>query len=103
MGKKDDRLNETRVNNNGEEMKIIRYGSNADIDIQFIKDGTVVEHRAYDAFKKGNIKNPMFPSVCGIGCIGIGKFKPFDENRPRQAWDSFHCHLREEAPQNPRH
>lgn len=81
MGKKDDRLNETRVNNNGEEMKIIRYGSNADIDIQFIKDGTVVEHRAYDAFKKGNIKNPMFPSVCGIGCIGIGKFKPFDENR----------------------
>ena len=102
MSKKIDRTGEVGYNNNGERMVIVRYGSAFDIDIQF-DDGIVVEHRVYDSFLKGNIKNPMFPSVCGIGCIGIGKFKPFDENRPRQAWDSFHCHLREEAPQNPRH
>ena len=81
MGKKDDRLNETRINNDGEEMRIIRYDGNADIDVQFIKDGTIVEHRQYVDFKKGNIKNPMTPTVYGIGCIGIGKFKSCDENR----------------------
>ena len=80
MCKKIDRTNEIRVNNNGEEMRIVRYGNTFDIDIQFVKDGTVVEHRKYSSFLKGQIKNPMTPSVCGIGCIGIGKFKPCDEN-----------------------
>ena len=80
MGKKDDRLGETRLNNNGEEMKIVRYDNAFDIDIQFVKDGVILEHRQYDHFKKGQIKNPMFPSVHGVGFIGVGKFKPFDEN-----------------------
>ena len=46
MGRaKINRLNETRLNNNGEEMRIIRYGSAFDIDVRFVKDCTVVEHR----------------------------------------------------------
>ena len=70
---KEDRLNETRINNDGEEMRIVRYGNKNDIDVQFTKDGTIVEHRNYGNFLKGQIKNPMTPSVCGIGCMGIGK------------------------------
>ena len=81
MGRaKINRLNETRLNNNGEEMKIVRYGSAFDIDVRFVKDDTVVEHREYKDFKKGQIKNPMTPSVYGVGFIGVGKFNPFDEN-----------------------
>lgn len=80
MSKIKDRTGETRVNNNGEEMKIIRYGGKADIDVQFVKDGTIVEHREYDNFKKGNIKNPMTPSVYGVGFIGKGRFKAYDGN-----------------------
>lgn len=80
MAEKKDRIGETRINNNGEEMRIIRYGGAKDIDVLFIKDGTIVEHRAYNNFKKGKIKNPYFPSVCGVGFIGVGKFKPCDEN-----------------------
>ena len=79
MGKKDERLNETRINNNGERMTIVRYGGALDIDVQF-DDGTILEHRQYGHFKKGEIKNPMFPSLYGVGFIGIGKFKPCDEN-----------------------
>ena len=79
MSKKDGRLGETRVNTNGEEMKIIRYGGVNDIDIQF-EDGTIVEHRYYCSFLKGNIKNPFFPSVFGVGFMGVGKFKAFDGN-----------------------
>lgn len=79
MSKKIDRTGEVGYNNNGERMVIVRYGSAFDIDIQF-DDGIVVEHRVYDSFLKGNIKNPMTPSVYGIGYMGIGKFKSRDEN-----------------------
>ena len=79
MGRKDGRLNEIGFNNNGERMTIVRYGNYYDIDVQF-DDGTIVEHRIYGHFKKGNIKNPMFPSVYGVGYFGIGKFKSIDEN-----------------------
>ena len=71
MGKKDGRLGEIGHNNNGEEMKIVRYGNSMDIDIQF-EDGTIVEHRTYFEFKKGSLKNPMTPNVYGVGFIGIG-------------------------------
>ena len=79
MSKKIDRTGEVGVNNDGEEMRIIRYGGVKDIDVQFA-DGTIVEHKQYGNFKVGNIKNPFFPSVFGIGFIGVGKFKSLDEN-----------------------
>lgn len=79
MERKDDRLNEIGYNNNGERMTIIRYGNTNDIDVRF-DDGTIVEHKQYDSFKKGKIRNPMTPSVFGIGCIGKGRFKAFDVN-----------------------
>ena len=93
MGRvKNDRTGEVGYNNNGEEMTIIRYGSMKDIDIQF-DDGTIVEHKQYGHFKKGYIKNPFFPSVFGVGFIGIGKFKPFDGNgkptKCHKVWESM--------------
>lgn len=54
---RDSRLKETAFSKRGELMTIIDYVSSADITVQF-KDGCIVEHRQYDAFKKGNIKNP---------------------------------------------
>lgn len=80
MGRrKIDRTGEVGVNNDGEEMVIIRYGDADDIDVQF-DDGVIVEHNQYGNFKKGNIKNPMTPSSYGVGFIGKGRFKPCDEN-----------------------
>ena len=80
MGRpKIDRTGETRVNNDGEKMVIIKYGHWDDIDIQF-EDGTIVEHREYGAFKAGRIKNPMTPIICGVGYFGIGEFKSINEN-----------------------
>ena len=75
MSKKIDRTGEFGYNNNGERMVIVRYGNVHDIDIQFVKDGIVVEHKHYSDFKKGNIKNPITPSVYGVGFIGKGRFK----------------------------
>ena len=48
------RLGETRMMNCGMEATIIRYGNSRDIDVHF-GDGTIVKHRTYDQFKKGEI------------------------------------------------
>ena len=50
----EDRLGETRIMNCGMEATIIRYDRYDDIDVRF-EDGKVVEHRAYNQFKKGGI------------------------------------------------
>ena len=80
MSKKIDRTGEVGYNNNGEEMRIVRYGNHADIDVQFVKDGTILQHVYYCAFKKGQIKNPMRATVFGVGFMGTGEFKSRDEN-----------------------
>lgn len=93
MGKKIDRTGEVGVNNDGERMEIVRYGGINDIDIQF-EDGVIVEHRHYCAFEKGQIKNPMTPSVYGVGFMGIGDFKSCDENgketKCHKTWNHMH-------------
>ena len=55
--KLDSRIGETIVANNGQEMTIIAYRGNNDIDVQF-EDGYVVCNKSYDSFKIGKIKNP---------------------------------------------
>ena len=53
----ENRLGETRMMNCGMEAAIIRYGGATDIDVRF-EDGTVVKHKSYGKFKKGEIANP---------------------------------------------
>ena len=43
----------------GQKMKIIKYRTNKDVDIEF-EDGTIVKHKNYGSFKTGEIKNPNF-------------------------------------------
>ena len=49
-----DRLGETKMMSCGMKATIIRYGGCNDIDVRF-EDGTVVEHKTYDNFKRGVI------------------------------------------------
>ena len=54
-----ERLGETKLNKQGTMMKIVRYGSYTDIDVEFIDDFHYIkEHQAYINFKNGGIKNP---------------------------------------------
>ena len=52
-------IGKTVVANNGQKMTIVAYRSALDIDVQF-EDGTVVEHREHNSFKKGKIANPNY-------------------------------------------
>ncbi|MDE5802212.1 MAG: hypothetical protein K2I22_04755 [Lachnospiraceae bacterium] len=43
---------------NGHTLKIVDFRNNKDIDVQF-EDGTIVQHRDYYSFLKGNIAKPL--------------------------------------------
>lgn len=63
------RVGEIGVNNLGIEMTIIKYTSAVDLDVQFA-DQTIVKHKAYNAFRRGDIKYE-FPT--NIGNIQISQ------------------------------
>ena len=63
----EDRMGETKKNNQGLKMTIIAYRGCNDIDVQF-EDGTIVENRTYEHFLKGVI---AYPSEKRIGETNI--------------------------------
>lgn len=64
------RLGEVRKSTHGQEMTIVAYRARNDLDVKF-EDGTVVCHRSYDSFCKGQITNPNYSREKEL--IGISK------------------------------
>ncbi len=80
MSEKLDRTGEKNINKFGSEMVIVEYRTNKDIDIYFPEYDWTAESVQYCHFKKGAIKCPYEPTIYGIGYIGEGKHKVYDEN-----------------------
>lgn len=72
-----ERLGETRINNQGEVMFIVEYVNSQDITIQFKRTGEVVKC-AYGTFVKGKVKSHFSASVFGVGVKGVESSR--DEN-----------------------
>lgn len=71
----EERVFEIKNNNQGTPMKIIRYGSMSDIDIQFMDEyGYIVHNAVYTNFKNGQIRNPYDKTIYNIGYLGVGKY-----------------------------
>lgn len=66
-------------------MKILHYENANNLTIQF-EDGTQVCSR-YSDFKIGNIANPNFISVRGIGYMGIGEYN--SKKRAYEKWNKM--------------
>jgi hypothetical protein len=69
--KKISRLNETGYNNQGCLMKIVDCNSGTDIIVEFQDEHKARVHTNYNNFQRGIVKNPYYPSVYGVGIIGI--------------------------------
>ena len=46
----------------GQEMTIIEYNNSTDLSVKF-EDGTIVKHKTYTAFKRGQIGNPNYYQI----------------------------------------
>ena len=56
-------------------MKIIRYGSYEDIDVEFLDEFHYIKrNQAYTNFRTGSVKNPYDKSLFGIGFLGDGEY-----------------------------
>lgn len=89
------RLGEIRLNKQGTMMKIVRYGSHEDIDIEFLDDFHYVkEHQAYSNFKNGGVKNPYDKTICGVGYIGVGKYKTGTGTKHTEEYQNWTCMIR---------
>lgn len=82
------RIGEIKKSKNYGLMKIIEYHSWEDIKVKF-KTGSVIKTN-YSNFKKGKVKDPLFPIVCGIGYIGIGKYKPSINGKKVVEYQTWH-------------
>lgn len=69
QGKFIDKTGEKRIMNCGLEAEIIAYRKSNDIDVKF-ENGYIITGIQYGNFKRGDVKNPYSPTVCGIGYLG---------------------------------
>ncbi len=65
-----ERLGQIVINKQGERMKIIKYKSATDIDIQFLDTNNIVYHQAYSNFIKGTTFDTFLPTVFNHGIVG---------------------------------
>lgn len=72
--RKDDRLGKEKLNFQNSLMKIIDYTNTNNIIVEFQDEYKAKVHSNYQAFERGGIKNPYYPSVYNVGMIG-NKYK----------------------------
>ena len=79
MSKKKERLYIEKRNKYGSKMKIIDYKDANHITVYF-EDYNYYKETSWKNFNNGIVKSPYCKTVFGIGYIGEGKYKPYDEN-----------------------
>lgn len=90
MRKTNNRIGEEKTNNQGCLMKIIKYNNARDIVVEFQDEHKAKIKTEYNNYKKGNVKNPYYPSVYGVGIIG-GKYQTCNLNHTKEykIWSSI--------------
>ena len=63
-------LYEERCNQNGCPMKIVEYIDNRNITVEFQDEYKAKVKTSYSNFKRGIVRNPYYPTVCGVGISG---------------------------------
>lgn len=65
-----ERLGEYNLNNQGCTMKIIAYYGSRNVLVEFQDEYKTRVNVEYKSFILGEVKNPYYPSICGVGVIG---------------------------------
>tara|TARA_R110001632_G_scaffold37039_1_gene93693 strand:- start:22 stop:681 length:660 start_codon:yes stop_codon:yes gene_type:complete len=71
------------------EIKIIKYTTSFDVDIEFIKTSSRANTTAA-MIRKGAVRDKFSPSVCGFGYVGVGKHSPRENGKDSAAYVAWH-------------
>lgn len=80
-----DKTGEKWVTNEGYTVCIVNYFGVNNCTIEF-EDGGLLYKRYYLDIVAGLIRNPNHKSVCGVGFIGYGEFKPYENLVAYSCW-----------------
>ena len=69
--KKEGRVGEKRISNQGCLMEIVEYNNCDNIIIEFKDEFKVRIHTNYQAFIRGSVKNPYYNCIYDVAAIGI--------------------------------
>lgn len=83
-----ERVGETHISNEGLKMTIIAYRTSLSCDVQF-EDGYVIYNRQYWDVKRGEVKNPFYKSVCGVGFEGVGEYSRKTHRNAHKRWSAL--------------
>lgn len=80
-------VGETKIDKIGRKLKLIEYNNSKDIVVEF-EDGYKTKS-SYKEFKNGVVKSPYDRTVFGVGYLGEGKYKAYEDNKitePYNVW-----------------
>lgn len=88
VNQKEQRLGEERLNKQGCTMKIVEYIDAVNIVVEFQDEYNGRVHTQYSNFKRGNVKNPYCPSVCGVGITG-NRYPTWQDGEHTKEYDAW--------------
>ena len=90
MSKKINRVGEESINKFGSKMVIKEYRGCMDMDVYFPEYNWTFKHAQYTSFKNKSIKCPYEPRYYGVGCLGEGKYKVWENDRNKKEYIIWH-------------
>jgi len=75
-------------------MKIVEYENMSNLVIQFLDWKGMKKKTTYQNFKRGQIQNPYEKTVWGVGYIGDGRYKVYDNWKPTLSYGCWSNVLR---------
>jgi hypothetical protein len=79
------RIGEQFTLNSGEKVTIVEYFNKNNIIIKF-NDGCILKNVTMESVVAGWLKNPMLPTICGIGYFGVGKYSSKNNKKIYNIW-----------------
>ena len=74
------------------DFKVLKYNNKKNVEIQFVNTGYETA-ATLDNIRKGYVKDPYVPSVCGVGIVGT-KYPPTISGRNTKEYDLWYSMLR---------
>ena len=87
------RIGEENINNYCNKMKVIDIVDSKNVIVEFV-DFNYTKKVTYYNFKKGLVGSPFDRTICGIGYIGVGKYKPYENGKQPLAYRRWVSMLR---------
>lgn len=89
MQKKKDYVGLESYNNFGSKIIITRSNGSTDVDIYFPQYDWIAKNKDVSQFKNGNIKCPYEKRYSGVGYIGEGDYKLFENKKESKAYSTW--------------